>query len=135
MSENVPVNDLRNAIRAKTVGSNKIFKTKLVEFNGVDIEIKEPSVKIWGQILKAVMTIEDGVNKTEMDKYLIWSVIYCSFVPESNTRVFEDTDYESLEGFPRSGFVGEFSEIALEMMNSDAEKTEKNSEETAIDSQ
>ena len=70
-----------------------------------------------------------------MDKYVIWSVIYCSFVPGTDIRVFEEADYENLEGFPKSGFVEEFSEIALEMMNSDAEKTEKNSDETAIDSQ
>ncbi len=126
---------LRDEIRAKTVGSNKIFKSKIVEFNDVKIEIKEPSVKTWGKILKAVMTIEDGVSKTDMDKYLIWSVIYCSFVPGTNQLVFEEADYENLESYPRSGFVGEFSEIAMDMMNSDAEKTEKNSEETAIDSQ
>lgn len=129
------MSELRDKIRAKTVGSNKIFKSRIVEFDGVDIEIKEPSVKTWGQILKAVMTIEDGVSKTEMDKYLIWSVIYCAFVPGTNDLVFEDADYDSLESFPRSGFVGEFSEIAMDMMNSDAERTEKNSGETAIDSQ
>lgn len=129
------MSDLKNAIRAKTVGSSKIFKSKLVKFDGIEIEIKEPSVKIWGQILKAVMTIEDGVSKTEMDKYLIWSVIHCAFVPGTNERVFEDTDYEALEGFPKSGFVGEFSEIAMDIMNTDAEKSEKNSEKTATDNQ
>ncbi len=129
------MSELRDKIRSKTVGSNKIFKSRIVEFDGMEIEIREPSVKTWGQILKAVMTLEDGVNKTEMDKYLIWSVIYCAFVPGTNDLIFEDADYESLEGFPRSGFVGEFSEIALDMMNSDAEKAEKNSDATASDNQ
>ncbi len=127
----------RNKSRAKTVGSNKVFKSKIVKFDGLDIEIREPSVKVWGQILKAVMTMEPdgGTGKMEMDKYLIWSVIHCAFVPQTDEKVYEEEDYVSLESCPRSGFVGEFSEIAMDMMNSDQEATEKNSNETAIDSQ
>lgn len=129
------MSELKDRIRAKTVGSAKIFKSKMVEFDGMDIEIREPSVRDWGKIMKSVMGMnsEDGSNKMEYDKYLIWSVIYCAFVPGSDEKIYEDTDYDSLANFPRSGFVGEFSEIAMDMMNDNSEQTEKNLEETATD--
>lgn len=129
------MSELKDKIRAKTVGSSKVFKFKMVQFDEMEIEIREPSVRDWGKIMKAVMSMnsEEGSNKMEYDKYLIWSVIYCAFVPGSDEKVYEDTDYDALANFPRSGFVGEFSEIAMDMMNSDSEQTEKNSEKTATD--
>jgi len=131
------MSDLKSKIRAKTIGSRKAFKYKIVEFEDVEIEIREPSVKVWGQILKSVMGMEgdNTAGKMEYDKYLIWSVIHCAFVPGTDEKVFEDTDYETLESFPRRGFVGEFSDIAMDMMNADQEKVEKKSDETASDNQ
>ena len=131
------MSEAKDKIRAGTVGSKKIFRSRIVEFDGMEIEIREPSVKTWGLILKAAMGMdgEEGKNKTEIDKYLIWSVIYCAFVPQTDEKIYEETDYETLETFPKSGFVGEFAEIAMDMMNSDQEETEKNLDATVLDNQ
>ncbi len=131
------MSELKNKIRAKTIGAQKVFKSKIVKFEDIEIEIREPSVKAWGQILKSAMGTEgvDSTNKMEYDKYLILSVIHCSYVPETDEKVFEDTDYEVLENLPKSGFIGEFSEIAMDMMNADQEKVEKKLDETASDNQ
>ncbi len=131
------MSDLKNKIRAKTIGSTKVFKSRIIEFDEMEIEIREPSVKVWGQILKAVTGIEkdNTSGKMEYDKYLIWSVIYCAFVPGTDEKIYEDTDYETLESYPKSGFVGEFSEIAMDMMNSNQEEVEKKLDETASDNQ
>ena len=68
---------LRDELRSKTVGSASIFKSKLTTYNGVEIEIREPSVETWGLILeKAKAESDSSIN---FSQYLLWTVIYCSF--------------------------------------------------------
>lgn len=128
----------RKEIRSLTIGAKKVFKSKLIKYEGIEIEIREPSVKVWGELLRNVTNIgdvEEGekASRADTDKYLIWSVICCSYVPGTDERVFEDTDYDSLSACPRSGFIGEFSDIAMTMMNADVETSEKNSDATATE--
>ena len=113
---------VRDKIRAKTVGAAKIFKSKIVYYEGIEVEVKEPSVDGWGEILQHAH--KDG--EISIKEFLIWSVICCSYVPGTDERVFEVEDYDSLNGHPKSGFIGEFSDIANEMMAVDEKVAEKN---------
>ncbi len=115
----------KKEIRDKTIGAAKIFKSKRINYGDVDIEIREPTVKAWGDILRNVTT-EEG--KMEFDKYLAWSIISCAYVPGTNEKVFEEADYDLLLEMPKSGWVTEFSDIALAMMSADMEEVEKNSD-------
>ncbi len=125
MSENPEVKALtaRDRIRGKTVGGQKIFKSRIITYLGEEIEIKEPTVKEWGVILRA-MTKEEG--KMEFDQYLVWSVIMCSFVPGTKEKVFEAEDFDSLMEQPKSGFMTEFSDIASDLMKVDQKEIEGN---------
>ena len=131
--------ELKDKIRSETIGSNKVFRFKRVTINdeGTEIEIREPTVKEWGNILRNVMTVDGdkGQTKMEYDQYLVWSVICCAFVPDTDEKVFSEEDYETLLAMPKSSWVGEFSDIALAMMQSNVEETEKNLKKTVIDSQ
>lgn len=120
--------DIKDEIRAKTIGSANIFKSRIVSYDGIEVEIKEPSVKDWGEILEKVTSGSTDEENKGMDfkEYLIWSVICCSYVPGTSIRVFEDTDYETFLGKPKSGFITEFSDIAGELMRVDTETAAKN---------
>ncbi len=125
------MNNPRDRIRSKTVGANKIFKSKIVEYLGEKIEIRELSVKNWGVILKK-MTREEG--QMDFDQYLVWSVILCSFVPGTDEMVYEKADFDSLMAQPKSGFMTEFSDIASDLMKVDQKEIEKNLNVTIGDS-
>ena len=116
--------NLRDQLRTGTLGSTKVFKSRLVEYNGIEIEIKEPSVAGWGAILSNAMKNEN-INFSE---FLIWSVIYCAFVPGTDQRVYEEGDYTALKEQPKSGFVGEFAEIANDLIAVAPKQNLKNSE-------
>lgn len=131
--------DLKNKIRSKTIGSAKIFRFNKIKIDddGTEIEIREPTVKEWGNILRNVMSVDGdkGQTKMEYDQYLVWSVICCSYVPGTDEKVFSEEDYETLLQVPKSSWVSEFSEIAMAMMQSNVEEAEKNSDAMVIDSQ
>lgn len=120
------IKNLRDKIRSKTVGSSNIFKSKLINHDGVDIEIREPSVETWGLILEKARGDDDRGIKFQ--KYLIWTVIYCSFVPGTDIPIFEDTDYDSLKKKPKNSFVSDFDEIAQKLITIDTGEVVKNSE-------
>lgn len=114
--------EARDEIRSRTLGASKVFKSRIVEYNGIKIEIKEPSVEGWSDIINHAH--QEG--EISFKEFLIWSVISCSFVPGTDVRVFDQSDYNGLKTQPKSGFVGEFSEIANELMALDTEQVEKN---------
>ena len=119
---------LRDELRAKTVGSACIFKSRIKEYNGVEVEIREPSVETWGLILEKARGSKGETIK--FSEYLLWTVIYCTFVPGTNLLLFEDTDYDGLKTKPKDSFVSEFNEIAQQLMELDTGVATKNSEET-----
>ena len=119
---------LRDKIRSKTVGSANVFKSKIINHDGLEIEIKEPSVETWGLILEKSRGSDDRGIKFQ--EYLIWTVIYCSFIPGTDILIFEDTDHDSLKKKPKDSFVSDFNEIAQTLMTIDTGEEAKNSEET-----
>ena len=119
---------LRDELRSKTVGSASVFKSKLTKYNGVDIEIREPSVETWGLILEKAKSGEDSM--INFSQYLLWTVIYCSFVPGTNLLLFEEGDYDGLKMKPKDSFVSEFNDIAQKLMEIDTGVAAKNSEKT-----
>lgn len=123
--------DIRNSIRKKTVGSAAVFKSRIVKYDGIDIEIKEPTVGDWGKILSNARTGED--ESLNFAEYLVWSVIYCAYVPGTDIQVYDKEDYAVLIKKPKSGFIGEFSDIASELMKVDTEEATKNLEAIAGD--
>ena len=126
----------RDEIRSATVGSPKIFRKEILEHNGTKIEFRQPTVRTRKEINDRSQKDAEGDNvigKIDLWSFMVWSVIYCSFVPGTNEKVFEDGDFENLMEQPAGGFVDEFSTKVGELMNVEVADKLKNSAATATD--
>jgi hypothetical protein len=135
--------NLRETIRAATLGRKSTFASKLVKLEGPDgapleVEVRAPSVRARGAILrKAGMLAAEkpgGDEKQLLVEHMqVEAVLQLSFIPGTNQRVFEEADREAMLEQPAGGFVDQLAEVALPMLNvSDVERKEleKNSEGT-----
>lgn len=126
----------RDQIRAATVGSVNDFKKEITEYNGVKIELREPTEKQRAAIIErcSKTVIENGESKTKINsiELMIWSMICCSFIPDTNEVVFTAEDYETLMAKPASK-LDKIKKEALKVFNYDREELEKNSEPTTDD--
>jgi len=121
---------MRDILRAKTVGAKKQFKSEIVEWDGEKFEIRQPSVGQRGKILQASKVQTGDVEKMDFAKLQAVAVICCTYVPGTNEQVFEEADLDALMELPAGSFVDEFSQVALRLMNVEAEVAAKNSVET-----
>lgn len=135
--------NLRETIRAATLGRKSTFDSRLVKLDGPDgtpleVEVRAPSVRARGAILrKAGMLATEkpgGEAKQLLVEHMqVEAVLQLSYVPGTNQRIFEETDREAMLEWPAGGFVDQLAEVALPMLNvADDEKKEleKNSEGT-----
>jgi len=118
----------RDNIRSKTLGKKKGFKSKEVEFDGVKAEVRQPSIKRRKEILRSVTDENGNIDGGDL---VVWAAIYCTFEPGGDEPVFSEEDYDAFMEEPTGGFVDEFGQAALELMNVSGEgKNLENSEET-----
>lgn len=118
---------LKDKLRQATVGSPKNFKSKKVEINGEEFEVRQPSVKDRGQLMnKAGVTSTENVDDMDYASLQAYAVIYCTFVPGTNEKVFSDEDYETLLNSPSGTWVDELSRPIMELMNVQPEEDAKN---------
>lgn len=136
--------NLRETLRAATLGRKSTFKSQLVKLEGPDgtpleVEVRAPSVRARGTILrKAGMLAAEKTGGAPEKQLLIEhmqveAVLQLSYVPGTNQRVYEEADREQLLEQPAGGFVDQLAEVALPMLNvSELERKEleKNSEGT-----
>lgn len=126
------MSDLKNKLRALTVGSAKVFGEEIVEFQGEQFKIRQPSVAQRAMIMQQAKIASGDVEKIDLAKMQVWATICCTYTME-NESVFTQEDYQSLEQQPCGGFVDEFAPIALRLMNVEAEEKAKNSATTMKD--
>lgn len=105
---------VRDQIRAATLGEKSEFRSEVVKYNGVEVEVRQPSVKARKELFKRCM---DEAGRVDTMEFLTWSVIYNTYVPNSNELVFEDTDYDAMVEKPAGGFMDQFGEVAARVMN------------------
>lgn len=123
------MNEQKSTLREITVGKKPSFKTEIVEYEGNEFEIREPSVFVRGQIMnKSGMGINTNADNPDINfsNAQIASVIYCTYVPGTDERVFSEKDVPMLKEQPSGSFVDEFSTIAMRLMNRNAEDDAKN---------
>lgn len=104
----------RDAIRKATIGQKKNFKSEVVEFNGVEVEIRQPSHKRRRELLKKARDKDGNVDPLD---FLVWATIENVFVPDSDETVFEPADYDQLIEQPTGGFLDKLGEKAIEIFN------------------
>jgi len=125
---------MRDILRAKTVGAKKQFKSEIIEWNGEKFEIREPSVRQRAKILQASGAQSLDPNDIDLAKFQTLAVIYCTYIPGTNERVFEEGDLEALMEMPSGTFVDDFAQIAFKYLNVQPEVAAKNFAETKSDS-
>lgn len=102
----------RDAILTATIGAKKVFRKEVVEFNGVKVEIRQPSNKSRRELLKRVRDKDGTIDPLE---FLVWSVIENTYVPDTEEKVFEPGHYDALMEQPVGGFLDKFGEVAAEV--------------------
>jgi len=131
------MSDLRNKIRSNTLGKTSKFASKLMMIGDVEVEIRQPSVGTRSILMKksrdtksseinADVSAADVLDSIDYGKMQVLSVIYCTFVPNTDERVFDEQDYKALINQPAGGFVDDISAIAMELMNAEPEAEAKN---------
>lgn len=106
--------NVRDAIRQKTVGAKAQFRTKVVEYEGLEVEFRQPNLRD----RKALIARSRG-ESGEFDavEFQVWAVILNTYVAGTNELVFEDTDYEVIMNSPSGGFVDIFAAEIAELLN------------------
>ncbi len=122
---------LRDQLRAVTVGSKNVFKSKVLEHRGLKFEIRQPSIAGRKELRKKLIDEEGSFDVFDA---LVWMVILYTFVPGTNERVFDEEDYDTLVAQPTGGYMETFSLTASDFMSIDPETIAKNSEATENDS-
>lgn len=112
----------RKSIRDALLGKAPEFKKEVAEYNGVKVEIRQPTMKSRREIMNRA---QDEKGKTDLFEFLVWAVIENTYVEGSDEKVFEDTDYESLMSRPAGGFMDKFGEVAASLMNVEEDVAEK----------
>jgi hypothetical protein len=115
----------RDALRAATVGAKKQFRTKIEVINGEEFEVRQLSVKDRMDVYNKAT--KNGV--LDPLQFQIWAVISTVYVPGTNEKLYDETDYEGLVTQPTGGFLDQLSEAAVAMLNPE-EKPTKDSVET-----
>lgn len=100
------------AIRDKLLGTSPTFKSVKVEWEGTKVEIKQPSRKDWKALVKK-STVKGEIDNVE---FLTWAVIYNTYVPGTDERVFGPEHYDMIMAMPMGGFLEEFGNKALEVI-------------------
>lgn len=90
----------RDEVRAQ-IFKHRMLKTKEIEFLGVDIEMRQPT-------LADVMEVKESVG-SDGELAVIQMLIKYSYVPGTDEKVFEPGDVES---FKRMPFDGDFLKVA-----------------------
>lgn len=117
--ENVTSINKRDRLRSMTVGAKKDFRTKLVEVDGEEFEIRQPSIKERSAIIQRAQVGLDDDNKPKVDPGImqVESILRLCYVPGTNELVYESGDRENLMGQPTGGFVDELGQACMKMLN------------------
>ncbi len=122
---------VRDELRARTLGSKKVFNKKIIKHNGRNYELRQPTLAQRAELRRKVLDYEGNFDVFES---LIWMVVFYTYVPGTDELVFEEADYDILRSFPSGSWVDEFSDAASSLINIDISAITKNLEETASDS-
>ena len=115
---------IRDKIRGATLGKKSNFKTKIFDWEGFEVEFRQPNLRQRRNLLKKA---KDKNGEVDIIDFIVHSVIECTFVPNTGDNVFEYEDYDSLMEQGSGSFVEVFGAEISNLMNlQDEESNEKN---------
>lgn len=104
----------RDVIREKTIGSKRQLRSTRREVNGVEVDIRQPTVGERNEILDLIRDENGNLDQFEL---LVWGVIRLTYVPDTQERVFEDQDHDAFMQQPTNDWVDELGEAVLDVLN------------------
>lgn len=111
-------------LRALTVGAAKNFRSEIVEYEGEQFLIREPTVGEKEDIqrkcgLLSIKTDKRGGGQMELPlaKLKVYAMIACVCDPVTEEPIFTAADFDALYGQPDSGFMSVLGNVAVEMVN------------------
>lgn len=113
----------RSALRDATVGTASVFKSKLVEFNGQQFEVREISPgareRVRQKAENQVLTKKNGDQEFLLDaaKYTAYLIIESTYVPGTQDQVFEAGDAKAILNSPSGGFYKALGDAASDLMS------------------
>lgn len=90
----------RDKLRALALGTASVRK-QIVEFEGASFEVRQPTIRERSELR------ERSVKGETLDilAFTVWSVIGQTFMPGTDQKVFEATDFDALASLPSGGLV------------------------------
>ena len=113
---------IRDSIRTATLGQPRIFKKKIVTVNGVEVEVRQPSVGIRKDLFSKCKTQTGEIDPLA---FSVWAVIKCCFVPDTDEAIYIDEDYDKLVATPTGGFLDTLAQEASDIMSFTADEDKK----------
>jgi 2-hydroxy-3-keto-5-methylthiopentenyl-1-phosphate phosphatase len=95
----------RDEYRAKILGTTHAPKSEVVEFFGMQVELRQASL---GEMLEFQQR-EDGKSA------IVSSLIARAFIPGTNVRIFEDTDEAVLMSKPFGADFNRINEVLVRL--------------------
>lgn len=117
--------DTKTKLRKLTLGATQKFKTTTVIVEGSPFEVRQPSLKQRSALRKKCTVVTDGGIEFNLFEFLIWAVIFHTYVPGTEELVFSEEDYEALVSMPAGGWFDELSEAASKLFNVGSEDAKK----------
>ena len=127
----------KSKLRALTLGKKKSFEKRIVEIEGAEFEVRQPTIGQRGEIRNKSMKIdadaeEEGESNVKFDmfSFLICAVVELTYVPGTDERVFGDEDYEELKSLPAGGWFDKLTKEAADLCNVKDDEVKKPSAKT-----
>lgn len=105
---------VRDQIRAATLGQKTQFKSKKFDYNGIEVEFRQPNLKDRKLLLKKS---RDNKGELDMIEFIVWSVISNTYAPGTSEKVFDASDYDAMMEQGTGSFVDQFGNEIAELMN------------------
>lgn len=114
------------------------FIRQTVVHEGNTYEVRQPSVALRGEIMKAARTqmvkgkkgedVEIDASSMDLSRMQAMTVICCTFLPGTDERLFDEADIDALLAMPAGGLFDKLSDMGQKLMAKKAEEAAKNSE-------
>lgn len=105
---------IKDRIRAKTVGKTSDFKVTEIDYEGEKVAFRQPNLRERQQLLNKA---KDGKGEFDYIKFSVYSVIYCTYVPDLSERVFDEADFDTMMESNTGGFIDVFGKQVAEILN------------------
>jgi len=115
------------SLRSITVGAKVEHRTETVELQGLEFEVRSPTVGARSQILESSRkTDAQGEISFDFGLFRILAVVHLTHDPTSGDKVFSTTDIPVMLEAPTGSYVDVLGAVAEALINVDTEDTAKN---------